>query len=252
MAKGFMVYDFMTEDLGLKGISLTVYALIFSFSKDGIGKCKASRKYIAKQVGSSVSSVTRATADLIEKGLIKELGSTEVSQTKIYIADLSKLNKKLDSFYLTRFSDTDENGDAPEAKCEEAATKMQPNKKEDNETINTSSSSNACTRSKYGNGLPFSEDIMSATEQMEIYYCRHLTRKKVKYNLLSFGKDGGVSLTKDQYIALRELVEYDTLYSYFRRLEAYIDRLPKEEKGIFSHYRTLLRWIKEDLTTDGE
>ena len=70
-----------------------------------------------------------------------------------------------------------------------------------------------------------------------------------KYNVLEFGKEGFVHLTLAQYQELRKLVHSDVLMGYFCKLEKLLwdgrnDSIP----GPRSHYKTLKKWINEDLS----
>ena len=85
---GFMVYDFMGADLKLKGPTLVVFALIYSFSVSGNYEFYATRAYIANRCGISLSSVSRAIKELIDKKLIIKIGaSASVPNVTVYRAD---------------------------------------------------------------------------------------------------------------------------------------------------------------------
>ena len=66
---GYALYDFMTRDLGLSGVALRVYALIYSFTAAG-GDCHGSIEYIAKRVDASYKSVQLSLNRLVEKGYV--------------------------------------------------------------------------------------------------------------------------------------------------------------------------------------
>ena len=68
---GYALYDFMTRDLGLSGVALRVYALIYSFTAAG-GNCHGSIEYIAERTQSSRTSVKRALQILVAKGFAKK------------------------------------------------------------------------------------------------------------------------------------------------------------------------------------
>ena len=65
---GYALYDFMTRDLGLSGVALRVYALIYSFTAAG-GNCHGSIEYIAERTSSSSASVKRALCDLVARDM---------------------------------------------------------------------------------------------------------------------------------------------------------------------------------------
>ena len=82
---GYVLYDFMKEELSLSGVALQVYALIYSFTKAG-GDCHASIKNIAKRIGTTPTSVKRAIKDLIEQDYIVKTTNNQ-STANHYIAN---------------------------------------------------------------------------------------------------------------------------------------------------------------------
>jgi len=70
--KYFIIYDFMTEELKLKGAELLVYALIFGFCQNGRGIYDGSISYLAKRTGISSRTAIRTLDELIKKNLLKK------------------------------------------------------------------------------------------------------------------------------------------------------------------------------------
>ena len=60
----------MTRDLGLRGAALVVYAIIYSFSYDGIGTFYGTRDVLADYAGISISTAGKILNDLTKSGLI--------------------------------------------------------------------------------------------------------------------------------------------------------------------------------------
>jgi DNA-binding MarR family transcriptional regulator len=89
---GYTLYDFMMQELGLDGVALKVYALIYSFTKAG-SDCHGSVRYIGERTDSAKSSVHRALNELLEKGYIVKL-ENEGQKTSRYIAKLNPLSQK--------------------------------------------------------------------------------------------------------------------------------------------------------------
>ena len=81
---GYALYDFMTRDLGLSGVALRVYALIYSFTAAG-GDCHGSIEYIAERTQSSRTSVKRALQILVTNDFVKK-EQTISNQPCIYTA----------------------------------------------------------------------------------------------------------------------------------------------------------------------
>ena len=83
---GYIIYDFMTRDLGLSGVALRVYALIYSFTAAG-GNCHGSLDYIAERTQASKRMVQRALDLLVKREyVIKEKSSP--NHPSIYVARL--------------------------------------------------------------------------------------------------------------------------------------------------------------------
>ena len=81
---GYALYDFMTRDLGLSGVALRVYALIYSFTAAG-GDCHGSIEYIAKRVDASYKSVQLSLNRLVEKGYVTK-NTVKPKKPSVYIA----------------------------------------------------------------------------------------------------------------------------------------------------------------------
>ena len=69
-----VVYRFMWSDLELDGITLRVFARIYGFCKDGKTEFYESRSATARFLGTTSRSVTRSINELVEKGLIEQVG----------------------------------------------------------------------------------------------------------------------------------------------------------------------------------
>ena len=122
---GYALYDFMTRDLGLSGVALRVYALIYSFTAAGVD-CHGSVKYIAERTNSSPASVHRALDLLLMKGYImKEKISPK--RPAIYTAtvdSISQNDRKVDQ-------SISQNDRMIESKCDNESLIVRDNK-EDN------------------------------------------------------------------------------------------------------------------------
>ena len=79
------------DELGLSGVALRVYALIYSFTKAG-SDCHGSVRYISERTGSAKSSVHRAINELLDKKYITKLDSNG-RKTCRYIATNSLLSQ---------------------------------------------------------------------------------------------------------------------------------------------------------------
>lgn len=69
----YVKYRWMIKELGLKGLELDIYAIVFGFSKDGIHKFDGSLAYLADWTGTTRAGVKKALDNLVvKKYLIKE------------------------------------------------------------------------------------------------------------------------------------------------------------------------------------
>ena len=66
----YLVFYWMINELGLKGAELPVFAIIHSFSQDGVGKFTGSLNYLADFSGLTKQGVIKVLKKLIDKGYI--------------------------------------------------------------------------------------------------------------------------------------------------------------------------------------
>lgn len=66
----YIVFTWMSDDLGLKGNDLHIYALIAGFSRSGQGCFHGSLQYISKVCGCTIRTAQNTLKDLVNKGLI--------------------------------------------------------------------------------------------------------------------------------------------------------------------------------------
>ena len=68
-----------------------------------------------------------------------------------------------------------------------------------------------------------------------------------KYTMHSYGKNGYISMTDEQYTALLSLADGELLAAYMSRLEKMLEENVRTGKAPpHSHYRTLRKWIESD------
>ena len=72
--ENYTVYAFMIER-GLRGAELLVYALIYSYTRDGGRAFYGSQEHIADRTGLSLRSVQRALLSLTEGGHLEKRSS---------------------------------------------------------------------------------------------------------------------------------------------------------------------------------
>lgn len=89
----YQISGFMVNKLGLKGISLMVYAIIYGFSQDGESEFAGSRKYLCDFTGTTKPTIDKALNELCESNLIIKISEVKNSITfNRYKANLSMLD----------------------------------------------------------------------------------------------------------------------------------------------------------------
>ena len=218
ISANYSIHAFMTEAMKLSGTKLLVYALMYSFSKNGA--FSGSRRYIAGATGSTLRTVDRAIDSLLEEGLL--LSGTEDGKLT-YRADMERADSYLKrhekALKKARQNGTCQNDISPVSKCRPKVDKMTPNNQEIIKNINNLSSSSSV---------------------------RTREREEPKYNVKNYGRDGLIALTDEQYDYLCTLIDEELLAAYIRKLELYI--MNDSMHPISSHFKTLLRFIEEDFS----
>lgn len=88
----FQVFGWMARSLKLSGTELCVYAIVFSFSKDGETEYKGSTRYIMETLNVSKPTAMSALNSLVNKGLlIKRVENISGVTFNRYMADLNRL-----------------------------------------------------------------------------------------------------------------------------------------------------------------
>lgn len=66
----FQIWGFMVNRLGLKGVELNIYAIIYGFSQDSGSEFTGSLQYLCDFTGATKPTIIKALKTLSEKGLI--------------------------------------------------------------------------------------------------------------------------------------------------------------------------------------
>lgn len=85
----FVVQGWMTVELGLSGLDLMVYAIIWGYCQNTQSYFYGSRQYIADMTGASVRGVQKSLQKLQDKGLIINIGKHSETNTIKYVASKS-------------------------------------------------------------------------------------------------------------------------------------------------------------------
>lgn len=85
----FVVQGWMAIELGLSGLDLMVYAIIWGYCQNTQSYFYGSRQYIASITGASVRGVQKSLQKLQDKGLIINIGKHSETNTIKYVATKS-------------------------------------------------------------------------------------------------------------------------------------------------------------------
>ena len=104
----YTTFYWMVSDLKLKGAELTTFAIIYSFSQDGVSWFSGSLSYIADFIGVSKQTVITNLKKLVDKGfVVKRERLVNNVQMNDYKVDLEVV-KKFDPIYIRdNYSDID-------------------------------------------------------------------------------------------------------------------------------------------------
>ena len=120
----------MTRDLGLSGVALRVYALIYSFTAAG-SDCHGSLDYIAERTQASRVSVCRALNLLVTRGYVTKVKSAP-NRPHSYTANVDSHSQNVTVTDEAQY----QNVTATVSKCYSDSIKMLPNNKDNNKEDN--------------------------------------------------------------------------------------------------------------------
>ena len=206
---GYILHDFMKEDLGLSGVALRVYALIYSFTKSG-GDCFGSVDYIAERVGASRSSVKYAIKNLLANGYIEKIEDTSIKTNRYVAKDMDVVNEKCPTGQKLTGQKLTPTGQ----KLTPDRSEIDPNNKENNKTHNNTTNNHSFTL--YRAGKP----------------------------VVPIGDKKVVMMTLHEYANLLKTVGVLPTLKYLHKLER---RILSHPVGSFkNHYNTIVSWARHD------
>lgn len=217
---GVVIRRFMSDELGLSGMTLSVYALLYSFTKEH-GNFYGSREYIAYRLCCSLSSVERALKELKNKGLLYKTRGEQgklcyaVTETPSTEAKTSDTPQK--TCQKAQKRDLQSDGEKP-SNCGEKNVKMTYNEKEMKKNTTTST-------------------VYKGGDEAENSLPHHPTFRR-------FGAMGLVVMTGEQHARLCDVLGDEIAENYIYQLEAYLSANPTGY--LKNHYKTILKWAKDD------
>ena len=256
----FVIYEFMTELLGLSGCELLVFALLYSFCRGAGGAFWGSRQYLSERLGISVSSVDRAVKCLKLKGLIYTLVDEYRIDMKALAercekAEKEKNRKKAVEKSLNRNLKTEKTQfeeSSSSEKREEFVNLTANNKEYNKEDIEDNNLSVCLSGERAENKKILNSGREYRPERTGKSRREPSERRRDYFDILDtdigpvrvmpLGRGGVVEMSEEQYNHLCELVPPEKVDSYIFKMEKYI----LEEGEILNPYVTVLKWIRQD------
>ena len=94
----FIVSGWMLNKLGLKGVALQVYAIIYGFSQDGESRFEGSLQYLCDFTGATKPTVIKALKELVEQGYVlkteKPVNGVRFNSYQAILPVVKKLNSE--------------------------------------------------------------------------------------------------------------------------------------------------------------
>ncbi len=227
------IYSYMIEILGLSGNTLTVFALINSFTESN-GSYNGSMQYIADWLGISRKSVERATKDLRERGLVRLTDGKYIARSCAEIeAELTDGREDTDSSISPDCNHPVMGGEDKMSQPTKAPT--QPTKCPD--TTDKMSHNNNINNNTLTKSLP----LLNASRWREGVLPKYIT--------VRVGHSELVKMTPEQHESLKKLVNQTTLEDYILRMHKLLE-LPAKNGTVYVHsaYHTIKKWIEEDMS----
>lgn len=84
----YSICGWMINELKLNGNELLVYAIIYSYSRNGLNKFYGSLDYLAKYTNASRMTIIRSIKNLLNKNLILKSSPNNNYDTNEYVANL--------------------------------------------------------------------------------------------------------------------------------------------------------------------
>ena len=211
--------------LGIKGSALSVYAAIYSFTIGERGLFHGSQKYLAESLGVSVRTIQNAEKKLFSLGLIERYATDDGRYTGVRCVMEKTLPPR-----------EDKNEENPLPKPDAELSEPRAGEKTPLDLVDER------LAERRRAGAP--EHEKNTFMMMQRYEKSGDNRR-----FMAFGKSGGVIMTAPQYRRLLELLPTEELMTYFVKLEnMLLENAKIGKKPPHSHYKTLKKWIEEDLS----
>ncbi len=221
------IHSYMTNTLGLSGNTLTVFAFISSFTESG-GGFNGSLQYIADWLNISRRSVEKCIKFLKELGLVKYTDEKYVAKSYAVIA-----TERIEQQARQAPEKADGKNECEQNSQTNKIRKVAKNIRE------------KCEQNSDNNNR--NNNIITTTPPPHSASRERLNNKEPKYKLNKIGYSSCVKMTEEQYFALLNLVDEETLDEYIFRMDRLLE-LPAKNHTAYVHspYHTIKKWIEED------
>jgi predicted DNA-binding transcriptional regulator len=210
----YTTYDWMV-DIGLSSNDLNLYALIYSFTKDGNFRI-ASRSYLAKRIGCSVITVYKSIQFLQDNGLLEKREVMKGNVLSVEYKAIKNLNPIKNLNTIKKLNN--------------------PIKKINRSPIKKLNTNNKDNNKKNNKGKLISKDIIKKSEKELIF---DDGMKNAYPRVMHMPKP----LTYEQYNKLLERYSKEIIRETLEAMENY-----RKLDTYDSAYRTLNNWLKRNLS----
>ena len=243
-----IIYDWMTQHLGLSGNERMIYALFYGYSKDG-DWCTVSQECIAKRLGASVVGINKSIKLLINKGYIKrEEVNGKNGMTYRYMI-LVNQNTPQQSLPLNKVYPQTKFGSTPKQSWGVTPKQSLGNNKDNNKDNINTTTTNAHTHEKLQDEI----DELKRDESWKEYICMNhkieisrIDELLVQFKLecLCNGEHEHLNLSKTKYHFNNWLYKKENKNGSNRRSNP-IDNIERAQQQAIAESMELIRKAKE-------
>ena len=254
----FHIHRFM-YDLGIQKSDLIIYAALYSFTIGERGLFHGSRAYLAESVGVSEKTVYRSLAKLFSMGLVEKHTTEDNRYTGVRCVSLKEVeNRKKEAKREVSEAEKEYKNELTKRveerrSCEEKSKSSLEERCAESVEEHLRRVDELCARIDEKLHRAAAEKMLGRNapehEKNTFIMMQKYEKSGDNRKFLSFGKSGGVIMTEPQYKRLLDLLPTEELMPYFVKLENMLeDNLKTGKKPPHSHYKTLKKWIAEDLS----
>ena len=251
----YHIHRFM-YGLGIKGSALAVYAALYSFTMGERGLYHGSQKHLADSIGVSVRTVQTALSRLFFLSLIERYETADGKYRGIRCVMPGREQKTPQVEEHTEKKAVEAEPAASVESVSEGKSELSDQAREQMRRVDELCAGvqekikrlNAEREAERRPAVDIPEDA-PPQERNTLTMMQKYEKTGDNRRFLEFGKSGSVRMTEPQYKRLLDLLPTEELLPYFVRFEAMLKENERTGKRPpHSHYKTLKKWIEEDLS----